>query len=140
MGHTDYTSRYVDWIQLRTQTNGFSGSYIITGRVNQMMYKKDLTNTYRLYIDSIADKSTGENRIIGQNIGVFFEIPNNLHIGIGDTIKYTGKIMPVIDFPLKGFAGYAWYHHTYGKSMAPIFQRISIAEPPILGKVQSWAK
>ncbi len=86
----------------------------MTGRVDQLLYTSDLSSTYRLYIDKIANRSTGHTEIFGsKNIGIFLEIPSNLHIGIGDTIEYTGKVMKVIEHPLKGFSGYAWYHSVY---------------------------
>ena len=141
LGQRDYVSRSVSWEQLQQETNNFSGSYIITGRVDQIMYTSDLSTTYRLQIANIANRSTGQSGAIsGGDIGIFFEIPSNLHIGINDTIEYTGKIMKVIDRPLKWFSGYAWYHRIYGKSTVPIFKRITRGEIGTLGAVQKWAK
>ena len=102
LGQRDYVSRSVSWEQLQQETSSFSGSYIITGRVDQIMYTSDLSTTYRLQIANIANRSTGQSGAIsGGDIGIFFEIPSNLHIGINDTIEYTGKIMKVVDRPLK---------------------------------------
>ena len=93
------------------------------------MYTSDLSSTYRLQIANIANRSTGHTRgLEDYDVGIFLEIPSNLHIAINDTIEYTGKIVPVIDHPLKGFAGYAWYHRVYGKSTVAIFRRINIGE------------
>lgn len=102
LGQWDYNSRMIAWEQLQKETSNFSGSYIVTGRVDQIMYTNDLSTTYRLQIANIANRSTGHSGIIsGGDIGIFLEIPSNLHIGIDDTIEYTGKIMKIIDRPLK---------------------------------------
>ncbi|MBC7498265.1 ComEC/Rec2 family competence protein [Candidatus Gracilibacteria bacterium] len=141
LSQRDYHGRIVAWEQLQKETNNFSGSYIVTGRVNQIMYTSDLSTIYRLQIANIDNRSTSKIRSLEeQNIGIFLEIPSNLHIGIDDRIEYSGKILQVIDHPLKGFAGYAWYHRIYGKSTVPIFHRISMGELTPLGSVQKWAK
>ena len=141
LGQWDYNSRMIAWEQLQKETSNFSGSYIVTGRVDQIMYTNDLSTTYRLQIANIANRSTGQSGIIsGGDIGIFLEIPSNLHIGIDDTIEYTGKIMKIIDRPLKWFSGYAWYHRIYGKSTVPIFKRITRGEVSTFGAVQKWAK
>jgi ComEC/Rec2-related protein len=77
---------------------------------------------------------------MGDSVGIFLEIPNNLHINSWDTIEYTGKIMKVIDWPLRWFAGYAWYNQIYWKSIVPVFKRIHIAPIYPLKKIQLWAK
>ena len=141
MWHRDYAERQAAWTSIERWTGGFSGSYIVTGRVDLLLYTSDLSSTYRLYIDKIANRSTGDIELSSeQNIAIFLEIPSNLHIAIGDTIEYTGKILPVIEYPLRGFSGYAWYHRVYGKSTVPIFKRVSRSDPGVLTLVQSWAK
>jgi ComEC/Rec2-related protein len=141
LGERDYISRTIAWERLQKETNNFSGSYTVTGRVDQIMYTSDLSITYRLQIANIANRSPWNRESLeDKNIGIFLEIPNNLHISINDTIEYSGKIVWVIDHPLKGFAGYAWYHRVYGKSTIPIFHRITIGEIGTLGKIQQWAK
>ena len=141
LGQRDYSSRVIAWEQLQKETSNFSGSYIVTGRVDQIMYTSDLSTTYRLHIANIANRSTGKSGHIEESdIGIFLEIPSNLRIWIGDTIEYTGKIMKVVDRPLKWFSGYAWYHRIYGKSTVAIFKRITLGEMGTLGAVQKWAK
>ncbi len=141
MGQRDYSSRNLAVEHLIQETKNFSGTYIINGRIDRILYTSDLSTTYRLQIANIANRSTKSTESLDQyDIGIFFEIPNNLHISIDDTIEYTGKILPVIDYPLKGFAGYAWYHRVYGKSTAPIFHRVSLGEITTLQSIQKWAK
>jgi ComEC/Rec2-related protein len=134
--HRRDTLREIDQL-----TDGFSGSYHITGRVDQLMYTSDLSTTYRLQIANIANRST---RYIGSiehdDAGILLEIPSNLHISIGDMITYTSKITPVIEYPIRWFAGYAWYHRVYGKSVVAIFQRVSIGTTTPLDTLQKWAK
>ena len=141
LGYQDNIWREAAWRSIQAQTSGFSGSYIITGRVDQLMYTSDLSSTYRLQIANIANRSTGHTGSLeDSDVGIFLEIPSNLHIGINDMIEYTGKIMKVVDRPLKWFSGYAWYHRIYGKSTVPIFKRINRGEIGTLGAVQKWAK
>lgn len=102
LGQRDYSDRAVAWEQLQNETNNFSGTYIVTGRVDQIMYTSDLSTTYRLQIANIANRSTEQTgAILESDVGIFLEIPSNLHIGINDTIEYTGRVMKVIDRPLK---------------------------------------
>ena len=90
------------WDTLRLETADFSGSYTMRGKVEQLMYTSDLSSTYRLNIASIANRSTDHMGFLAKkDIGLFLEIPCNLHIGVGDMIEYTSKVMRVIDFPLK---------------------------------------
>ncbi len=141
MWNSDYNERVAAWDSLRIETTDFSGSYLVRGRVEQLMYTSDLSSTYRLYIDNIDNRSTGYiGNLANKNIGIFLEIPSNLHIGLWDMIEYRGKITKVIEFPSKGFSGYAWYHRVYGKSTVAIFHRITLWKSTPLGKMQSWAK
>ncbi len=55
-------------------------------------------------------------------------------------IEFTGKINPLISFPIDGFSGYGWYHRVYGKSSIPIFRRITITPNSPLDTVQSWSQ
>jgi hypothetical protein len=92
----------IAWEQLQQETSNFSGSYIVTGRVDRIMYTSDLSTTYRLQIANIANKSTNYRGSFEEiDTGIFLEIPSNLHIGIDDTIEYDGKITTVIQYPLK---------------------------------------
>jgi competence protein ComEC len=104
------------------------------------MYTSDLRSTYRLQIDTIANRSTPQKSLSWSDIGILIEIPNNLHIHIGDMIEFTGKINPLISFPIDGFSGYGWYHRVYGKSSIPIFRRITITPNSPLDTVQSWSQ
>ena len=75
--------RQASWEQIHTITGGFSGSYDIVGTVEHLMYTSDLRSNYRLKIDNIANRSTKEIYEIGQyDIGLFIEVPNNLHIAV----------------------------------------------------------
>jgi ComEC/Rec2-related protein len=137
----DFAERTTAYNILSTETHWFSGTYIVRWTVEKILYNSNLSNTYRLKIDTIDNRSTKKIKILNDiNIGIFLEIPNNLHITMGDTIEYSWKIMKVIDFPLKWFSGYSWYHKVYGKSTVPIFKRIVRAEITPLGKIQTWAK
>lgn len=139
--YQDNQDRILDWNTLQSATTNYSGSHRITGTVEKILYKWDLSSTYRLHIDKIDTISTKKSTILeDRDVGILFEIPSNLHIGIGDTISYTGKILETIELPLQGFARYSWYHRVYGKSVVPMYQRVTLGEPTILSKVQSWAK
>ncbi len=141
MWHDSSTKRETAYTVIQTETQGYSGSYHIQWTVEKLLYNSDLTHTYRLHIDSIDNRSTIESKPLRSlDMGIFVEIPNNLHINIGDTIAYTGKMYNVINFPLSGFAGYAWYNEIYGKSRVPVFQRIHQIHPSRLEKIQIWAK
>ncbi len=123
------------------ETNWFSGTYTIIWKVEKMLYNSNLSSTYRLRIANIANRSPKNIEIPEDiDIGIFLEIPNNLHINLWDTIEYTGKIIKVIETPLKWFSGYAWYNKIYGKSIVPIFKRIQIAPISALWKIQNWSK
>lgn len=138
---SDYQSREIEWTLLNRETSGFSGSYAITGKVEKLLYTTDLSSTYRLHIDKIANISTKNiTNIEDKNIGILFEVPKNLHISIGDTIEYSGKITSIIKYPLKWFSSYSWYHRAYWKSSVPMFQRITKNNPNILDRVQLWSK
>ncbi len=141
LGRSEFDMRQDRWGKINTITSGFSGSYDIVGTVEHLMYTSDLRSNYRLKIDNIANRSTKEIYEIGQyDIGLFVEVPNNLHISVWDTIGYRGKILPIIERPIRGFAGYAWYHRIYGKSIVPVFERKQIHQYNILESVQHWAK
>jgi hypothetical protein len=58
MGHQDLAVRQVDLQRLQDETQGFSGTYTIRGRVDRLMYTNDLRETYRLQIATIANRST----------------------------------------------------------------------------------
>lgn len=140
MGHQDFYSRESDWRILQNETQNFSGSYTIRWTIDSLLYTSDLRATYRLQIDTIANRSTTMKTPEWSNIGILIEIPNNLHIHIGDIVEFTGKINPMISFPIDGFSGYSWYHRVYGKSSVPIFRRISLATDSALDNVQSWSR
>lgn len=140
MGHQDLNTRQEDWSKLRDITGNFSGSYTIRWTVDHLMYTSDLRSTYRLQIDTIANRSTLQKSLSWSDIGILVEIPNNLHIHIGDTIEFTSKINPLISFPIDGFSGYSWYHRVYGKSSIPIFHRITLASDSVLDTIQSWSQ
>lgn len=139
--YSNYIKREAAWDTLSKQTQWFSGSYTIRGTVEKMLYTSNLTNTYRLKIANIANRSTVNNIIpIEKNIGIFIEIPNNLHINIWDQIEFDGKIMKIIDLPIQWFAWYAWYHEVYGKSSVSVFRHIEHSESSIQSRLQLWAK
>lgn len=141
MWYTDFQTRELSYNILYTETNAFSGNYTVTGKVEKILYTNNLSNTYRLKIDNIANTSPKYlHTLSDSDIGIFLEIPKNIHINTGDTIEYRWKILPVIDFPLKWFAGYAWYHRIYWKSIVPIFKRITINELSSIDRLQLWAK
>lgn len=141
MGRSESLLRQSAYNAITTQTDNFFGSYIVTWTVEKLLYNSNLSSTYRLNIDSIANRSTKNiSRVTDDYIGIFLEIPSNLHINIWDTIEYTGKIIKVIDWPLRWFAGYAWYHQIYGKSIVPVFKRTHMAPISPVGKIQLWAK
>jgi ComEC/Rec2-related protein len=140
MGHQDLSVRQTDWQTLQDTTQNFSGSYTVRWTVDHLMYTSDLRSTYRLQIATIANRSTTQKSLSWSDIGILVEVPNNLHIHIGDTIEFTGKINPLISFPIDGFSGYSWYHRAYGKSSIPIFRRITLASDSILDTVQSWSQ
>lgn len=141
MWHQETVERILANDIITRETSWFSGTYIITWKVEKMLYNSNLTSTYRLKIDNIANRSPKNNNISeDSDIGILLEIPNNLHIYPWDTIKYTGKIIKIINTPLKWFSGYAWYNKVYGKSVVPIFSRVHIAPMSTLWEIQKWAK
>ncbi len=139
--YNDHIKREIDYNILMKNTEWFSWSYTIKGKVEKILYTSNLTNTYRLHIDNIANRSTKINTIVSEkNIGIFIEVPNNLHLTPGDIIEFDGKIMKLIEFPLQWFGWYAWYHKAYGKSSVPIFQHIQYSNSSNIDKIQIWAK
>ncbi len=141
MWHRDYQNRIEWWQEIKQITWWFSGSYQVEWIVGKLLYNNDLISTYRLNIDNIANRSTWEKVILDdKNIWILIDIPSNLHINSGDTIRYVGKITKVTKFPLEGFSGYSWYHHIYGKSVVPVFERIYIHKNSITQEIQSWSK
>lgn len=139
--HSDYHSREIELSLLSQETMWFSGTYTVTGKVEKLLYTTDLSNTYRLHIDKIDNISTKKTKNLeDKNIGILFEIPKNLHISVGDTIEYTGKITDVIKYPLSWFSSYSWYNRAYWKSTVPIFQRLIKSNPNILYSIQLWSK
>jgi ComEC/Rec2-related protein len=140
MGHQDLSVRQREWQILQDTTQNFSGSYTVRWTVDHLMYTSDLRSTYRLQIATIANRSTPPKSLSWSNIGILIEVPNNLHIHIGDIIEFTGKIHPLISFPIDGFSGYSWYHRVYGKGIVPVFRRITLAPDSLLDRVQSWSQ
>ncbi len=86
----------------------------------------DFTSTYRLRIDTIDTYSTQKSK---ENIGIFVEVPKNLTLGVGDTIEFTGKIVPLLELPFTGFERYVWKEDVYGRLHLPVFSRISEGSP-----------
>ena len=48
--------------------------------------------------------------------------------------------MKIIDFPLKGFGSYAWYHEIYGKSTVSVFRHVRNNKSTIQSRIQNWAQ
>lgn len=141
MWHADFVSRELSYNILLQETNSFSGKYTIRWKVENILYTNNLSSTYRLKIDSIANTSPlNSGSLAEENVGIFLEVPNNLHINSGDIIEYQWKITKVIDTSLSGFAGYAWYHRVYWKSSVPLFSRIHKNDPGYVEQLQHWAK
>ena len=141
LSHEENESRKTALETIKKVTYWFSGSYTVQGKVERLLYTNNLSHTYRLNIDNIDNRSTKNITDISEkNIGILFEIPKNLHINIGDTVEYTGKIFDIIDPSLDGFSGYTWYHRIYGKSIVPTFKRITKTEENLLQSIQNWAK
>lgn len=137
----EYANRELSNNELITITNGFSGSYRVSGKINRILYKNDFNTTYRLNIANIANKSTGKYiQISDPKIHISVDIPNNLTINIWDMIEYNWKINPLITFPLQWFSGYAWYNRIYGKSTVPTFKKIHTELPNTLEKMRDWSK
>lgn len=141
MSQEAMTIRQASYDTLVEQTANFSGTYTIVWTVEKLLYTSNLTSTYRLNIDNIANRSTNKNvTLVSNSVGIFLEIPNNLHISEWDTIEFTSKLSSIINWSLEWFSGYAWYHEIYGKSAVSLFKRIKIAPLDPLKKIQVWAK
>ncbi len=100
-------------------TENFSGTFTIVGTVEKNLYNTDNIRAYRLNIETIATEKKNEKITeytnTNKNFWLLLEIPRNLSLTPWDTIQFSSKITPLIEFPIQDFARYAWGNKLFGK-------------------------
>lgn len=127
-----------------TQTTyGFTGKVYTEWILSDELYKKELSRVYRLSIskiDNIDTRSPYKSTQMEEDRSIFVEIPENLHLTIGDTLGFTGKILQNIKFPVAGYDRYSFFHGGYGISRVATFTRIERVDPWIIQSVRIYWK
>ncbi|MDD2694131.1 MAG: ComEC/Rec2 family competence protein [Candidatus Gracilibacteria bacterium] len=123
-GYSTYEQTLEKIIFLEKEIHLFDDKKSIIGTVDSKMFSAERSNTYRLIIDNIDNRSTQENPKGMRDLSIFIEIPSNLDIQEGERISFTGKIKENVEFPLVGYARYAFYQGGYGHIFLPVFSHI----------------
>ncbi len=117
---------------LKNITHNFTLKWDIIGSVDALLFRKERTTVYRVYIDNFATFAKWESKnSLTQyrkeeiSTTIFVEIPSNLQIINGDKIAFSGKIENNLTFPLRGFSRYAYFQWWFGSIFVPSFSRMS---------------
>lgn len=132
-----YSHRTIERISVLQAGGLYEWKKHITGKIDTVLFSKERSTTYRLLIDKIDNRST-EKLLIPGPYSIFVEIPSNLDISPWDSIAFTGKIQKILDFPLKGYARYAFYQWWYGTIFLPNFTQIYRSEPSYLEQISIY--
>jgi ComEC/Rec2-related protein len=140
--------QYERYSILVNMTKNFSTKWTITWHIDTLLFKKERSSVYRLYIDNFDtldnfDKNY-DNALNSSYLrektrtSLFIEVPSNLRLNRGDHLEIPGKIMKNIDFPLKGFSRYAFYQWGFGSLYAPSFEVLKRWESSVIDTARSY--
>lgn len=145
--HYTFTDKHGSLEILQNMSEGFSWKYHIGGEITKLLYQTDDRKVFRLNIDTFATESTQYSIHAKDSIGVFFSVPKNLQLKVGDTITTKEKIYPIYTthtcnrpYGLCDFAWYAWKEFVYGRVYPRTFQTTFIAPMPWRNSIQEWTK
>lgn len=107
-------------------TNDFSEKYEISGMITKKLFQNNTKTTYRLQIHTLQTSEKIFQLQKSDDIGIFVNIPRNLTLNVGDTIRFQEKITPVYkNDTIDNFEKYVWMQKIYGKSSPFSFERIT---------------
>lgn len=136
IGKQSYDSHITDLRSMEYLTHSGEKKVAIRGTIDTLLYQWDYSRSYRLIIDNI-DNSSPQYRQ-KNTLGILVEIPSNLPVQIGDTISFTGKVMPTIQsLKIDGFSRYSFHKQLYGKTSLLTFEKITNKQVSILERI--WA-
>lgn len=113
----------------------------ITGTVDKKLYRNELTQAYRLQIDKIANTSTWSGEVVDLwETYILISVPENLTLGVWDTITLAGKVQPLFSWSIDGFEKYSLFHNLSGKMLVPSFRIVSHNTPWLFQRVSDWTQ
>ena len=122
-GHTAYNANIEIVRVMEQDLHLFEGKKHIIGTIDERMFSKERSTSYRLIIDTIDTISTEDLPRGKGKLTLFVEIPANLRIVPWDVIWFTGTVKKNIHFPLIGYERYAFVSWWYGSIFVPMFER-----------------
>lgn len=82
-------------------------------KITDLLYQWDFSRTYRHEIDMFDTTSTP---ISALQRAILLEVPKNIQVNIGDTLRVTWKLFPIYSWStLEGFERYTWKEGVFGK-------------------------
>lgn len=110
-------------------------SHTIVWQVETLLYQWDFSRTYRHKIDNIDNISTDEKSTPGH---LLLEVPKNINMKIGDTVKVVAKIFPVYSgTTLEWFEKYVWKEGVFWKIKATSVQVMEPGTPGMFDHVKN---
>jgi ComEC/Rec2-related protein len=138
------------YTSLKQITGNFSRKMEITGKVDKLVFQKERTSVYKLYIDNFdtidnfdKNKKNLYSYMSTEHVStsLFIEIPSNLTINIWDTVSAIGSIKENVSFPLSGYSRYAYFQKWFGILNVSEFKRIKKEDPHTIDAIKSsWEK
>ena len=86
LAYDAFIDRVDTWKDLSNKTSGFTKKVLISGTIEEKLYKNERNQAYRLNIDNIDNISTQKN------MAIIVEFPRNIRVSIGQELIHTGRI------------------------------------------------
>jgi ComEC/Rec2-related protein len=133
----EYDTRIQD---IRATQSILEKKYSIIGTVEKKLYKTELNQAYRLFIDNFDNISPSPVDIDTISPKILIEIPENLTLNRGDSIVFTWKIISLYQWELVDFAKYTFFHELSWKSSLSDFVRTSHREIWVFERISLWTE